>query len=60
MLEKFLGRKCRIIVRKNNQTEIDLICRQLDKETAELFSKYKFVHYKTHITELNVIELVKE
>ena len=61
MLTNFIGQKVRIIIYKHNQVEVDMICRQLDKETADLFSKYSFVHYhKTNVTELNVIELIKD
>lgn len=61
MLSNFIGQKVRIIIYKNNRVEVDIICRQLDKELSDLFSKYKFIHYhKTQITELNVIELLKE
>lgn len=61
MLTEYIDQKVRIVIYKNNQVELDLICRKLDNEIALLFSKYKFIDYhKTKITELNVIELVKE
>ena len=61
MLNDYIGQKVRIIIYKNNQVEVDMICRKLDNEIADLFSKYKFIGYhKTKVTELNVIELVKE
>ena len=60
MLSNFIGQKVRIVIYKNNQVEIDMICRQLDKDIASLFDKYKFMNYhKTKITGLSVIELVK-
>ena len=61
MLTEYIGEKVRIIVYKNNEVQIDMICRKLDNEIAALFDKYKFIgHHKTKITELNVIELLKE
>ena len=61
MLTDFIGQKVRIIIYKNNQVEVDLICKNLDNEIAAYFSKYKFIGYhKTQITSLNVIELLKE
>ena len=61
MLTDYIGQKVRVILYKNNQVEVDMICRKLDKEIAGLFDKYKFIDYhKTKITQLNVIELVKE
>ena len=61
MLTDYIGQKVRIIVYKNNEVQIDMICRKLDKEIAGLFDKYKFIGYhKTKVTELNVIELLKE
>ena len=61
MLTDYIGQKVRIIIYNHNQVEVDMICRQLDNEIAVLFSKYKFIGYhKTQVTELNVIELVKE
>ena len=57
----FIGQKVRIIIYKNNQVQIDMICRQLVKDIADLFTQYKFIgHHKTQVTGLNVIELVKE
>ena len=59
MLSKFIGEKVRIVVYKNNEVQIDMICKKLDKEIVALFDKYKFIgHHKTKITELNVIELL--
>ena len=61
MLTNFIGQKVRIVLYKNSQVELDLICRKLDDEIAALFSQYKFIDYhKTQVTGLNVIELVKE
>ena len=61
MLTNFIGQKVRVVVYKNNEVQIDMICRKLDKEIASLFDKYKFIDYhKTKITGLTVIELVKE
>ena len=61
MLNDYIGRKVRIVVYNHNQVEIDLICRNLDNDIAALFSQYKFIGYhKTQVTELNVIELLKE
>ena len=62
MLSNFIGQKVRIIIyNKQNEPEIDLICKELDKEITALFSKYKFRNFhKTQITQLSVIELVKE
>ena len=58
MLSNFIGQKVRIVVYKNNEVQIDMICRQLDKEIASLFDKYKFIDYhKTKITGLTVITL---
>ena len=58
MLTDYIGQKVRIIVYKNNQVEIDMICRKLSNEITSLFDKYKFMnHHKTKITELNVIVL---
>ena len=58
MLSDYIGEKVRIVVYKNNEVEVDMICRKLDKEIAALFDKYKFIGYhKTQITSLNVIEL---
>ena len=57
----FIGQKVRLVIYKNNQVQIDLICRKLDKDIIALFSQYKFIDYhKTQVTGLNVIELVKE
>ena len=58
----FIGQKrVRVIVYKNNEVQIDMICRQLDKDITGLFSQYKFIDYhKTKITGLSVIELLKE
>ena len=57
----FIGQKVRVVVYKNNEVQIDMICRKLDKEIASLFDKYKFLnHHITQVTGLNVIELVKE
>ena len=58
----FIGQKrVRLIVYKNNEPEIDLICKELSKDIANLFSQYKFRNFhKTQITQLSVIELVKE
>ena len=59
MLTDYIGQKVRIIVYKNNEVQIDMITRQLDKETCNFFSRYKFIGYhKTQITSLNVIELI--
>ena len=61
MLTEYIGQKVRIVVYKNNQVEVDMICRKLEKDIAALFSKYKFIGYhKTQVTGLNVIELLKE
>ena len=61
MLNDYIGQKVRIIVYKNNEVQIDLICKNLCNEIVTLFDKYKFIGYhKTKITELSVIELVKE
>ena len=62
MLTDYIGQKVRIVIyNKQNEPEIDLICRKLDNEIAVLFSKYKFIDYhKTQVTGLNVITLVKE
>ena len=60
-ISNFIGQKVRIVIYKNNQVEVDLICKNLDKEISVLFDKYKFIgHHKTQVTGLNVIELVKE
>ena len=60
MLNKFIGQKCRIIIYKDNQIVVDMICKELDHETIELFNKYKCIDYhKTEITDVNVIKLVK-
>ena len=57
----FIGQKVRIILYNHNQVELDLICRKLDNEITGLFDKYKFIgHYKTQVTGLTVIELIKE
>ena len=54
----YIGQKVRIIIYKNNQVEVDLICKNLDNEIAALFSRYKFIgHHKTQVTGLNVITL---
>lgn len=61
MLEKFIGEKVRIVIYQDNQVIVDMICRELDEDFANMFAKYKFTRYhKTNITELNVIELIKE
>ena len=61
MLTNFIGQKVRVVVYKNNEIQIDMICRKLDKEIASLFDNYKFKNfYKTQVTGLNVITLVKE
>ena len=61
MLTDYIGQKVRIIIYSHNQVEIDMICRKLDNEITALFDKYKFIGYhKTKVTELNVIELLKE
>ena len=61
MLNDYIGQKVRIIVYKNNEVQIDMICRKLDNEITALFDNYKFIGYhKTQVTGLNVIELVKE
>ena len=61
MLSDYIGQKVRVILYNHNEVQIDMICRKLDNETAALFDKYKFIGYhKTKITELNVIELLKE
>ena len=61
MLNDYIGQKVRIVVYKNNEVQIDMICRKLDNEIASLFSNYKFIGYhKTQVTGLNVIELLKE
>ena len=61
MLTDYIGQKVRIIIYSHNQVEVDMICRKLDKEIAALFTRYKFIGYhKTKVTELNVIELLKE
>ena len=62
MLTDYIGKKVRIVIyNKQNEPEIDMICRKLDNDIAALFSKYKFIgNHKTKITELNVIELLKE
>ena len=58
MLTDYIGEKVRIILYKNNEVQIDMITRQLDKETRNFFSRYKFIGYhKTQVTELIVIEL---
>ena len=33
----FIGQKVRVVVYKNNEVQIDMICRKLDKEIASLF-----------------------
>ena len=54
----FIGQKVRVVVYKNNEVQIDMICRKLDKEIASLFDNYKFLDYhKTQLTGLNVITL---
>lgn len=50
MLTDYIDQKVRIIIYKNNQVEVDMICRKLDKEIAALFDKYKFIDY--HKTKL--------
>ena len=61
MLTNFIGQKIRVVVYKNNELQIDMICRKLDDEVAALFTKFKFLDYhKTKVTGLNVIELLKE
>ena len=61
MLTDYIGQKVRIIIYSHNQVEIDMIYRKLDNDIAGLFDKYKFIGYhKTKVTELNVIELLKE
>ena len=61
MLADYIGQKVRIIIYKNNEVQIDMICRKLDNEITALFSKYKYIGYhKTKVTGLNVIELLKE
>ena len=62
MLSNFIGDKVRLIIyNKQNEPIIDLICKHLDNELADLFSQYRFIgHHKTQVTGLNVIELVKE
>ena len=61
MLTDYIGQKVRIIIYSHNQVEVDMICRKLDNDIAGLFDNYKFIGYhKTQVTELNVIELVKE
>lgn len=62
MLNNFIGEKVRIVVyNKQNEPEIDLMCKHLDKESCNFFSQYKFMNFhKTKITGLNVITLVKE
>ena len=61
MLTDYIGQKVRIIVYKNNEVQIDMICRKLDNEITALFDKYKFIgHHRTQVTGLNVIELLKE
>ena len=62
MLSNFIGQKVRVVVyNKQNEPEIDLICKNLDDGITRFFSKYKFIKYhKTKITGLNVIELLKE
>ena len=61
MLSNYINQKVRIVVYKNNEVLIDMICRKVDNEIAALFDKYKFIgHHKTQLTQLNVIELVKE
>ena len=61
MLTDYIGQKVRIVVYNHNEVQIDLICKKLDNEIAALFTKYKFIGYhKTSVTELNVIELLKE
>ena len=61
MLTDYINQKVRIILYNHNQVEVDMICRKLDNDIAVLFSKYKFIGYhKTPVTELIVIELLKE
>ena len=61
MLTDYINQKVRIVVYKNNEVQIDLICRNLDNDITALFSQYKFIGYhKTQVTGLNVIELLKE
>ena len=61
MLSNFIGNKVRLVVYANNLVEIDMICRKLDKETCNFFSRFKYIGYhKTPVTELIVIELLKE
>ena len=61
MLTDYIGKRVRIILYNHNEVQIDMICRKLDKESCNFFSKYKFIGYhKTQVTELNVIELLKE
>ena len=58
----FIGQKVRVVVfNKQNEPEIDLICKEFSKDIAALFDNYKFLDYHiTSLTQLNVIELVKE
>ena len=61
MLTDYIGQKVRIIIYAHNEVQIDMICRKLDNDIVGLFDKYKFIGYhKTKVTELNVIELLKE
>ena len=58
MLTDYIGEKLRIIDYKNNEVQIDLICKELTNDIVALFSNYKFIgHHKTQVTHLNVIEL---
>ena len=62
MLTDYIGQKVRVVLyNKQNEPEIDLICKELTKDIATLFNECKFLNYhKTPVTETNVIELVKE
>ena len=61
MLEKFLGRKCRIIVRQGERIIVDFITSKLEKEYLIAFKNFKYEGaHKTLVTGIDVIELVKE
>ena len=61
MLEKFLGRKCRIRVRQGERIIVDFITSKLEKEYLTAFKNFKYEGtHKTFFSEIDVIELVKE
>ena len=62
MLSNFIGDRVRVIIyNRQNELEIDLMCKELSKDIATLFNQFKYIGFhKTLVTETNVIELVKE